>query len=109
MNLVNRGFIFVKAKPAFIKWAQQIDPELLIDEQAEGSVYLIEEEFWDDELILKNYAKKIAGHEFSCISEDQAQWLKWSTLADFEAIFEIEIGCTCIDLREQVLTKEPIE
>ncbi len=45
MNLVNRGFIFIKPRPAFIEWARQIDPELLIDEQAEGSVYLIEEDF----------------------------------------------------------------
>lgn len=108
MNLVNRGFIFVKAKPAFIKWAQQIDPELLIDEQAEGSVYLIEEEFWDDELILKQYAKKIASQEFSSITEDETTWPKWTELAEFEAFFRIDMGCTCIDLLKEPLQKEAI-
>ena len=73
MKIVNRGFIFIKPSPAFIEWVKQIDPELLIDEQAEGSVYLIEEEFWDDELILKNYAKKIAAQEMSGITEEAEQ------------------------------------
>ena len=108
MNIVNRGFIFVKARPPFIKWAQTIDPDLLIDEQAEGSVFLIEEEFWDDELTLMSYAKKIASHEFSSITEDETQWIKWTTITDFEALFAIEMGCTCIDLRKEALQKEAL-
>jgi hypothetical protein len=108
MNLVNRGFIFVKARPAFIEWAKQIDPELLIDEQAEGSVYLIEEEFWDDELIVKSYAKKIARHEFGCITEEEERWLTWATTKEFEALFSLEIGCTCLDLLKEPLQKEAI-
>ncbi|MEN9968200.1 MAG: hypothetical protein RIR94_372 [Bacteroidota bacterium] len=108
MNLVNRGFIFIKPKPAFIEWARHIDPELLIDEHAEGSIYLIEEEFWDDELVLQSYAKKIANHEFGGISEEEEQWVKWNTIEDFEALFYVEIGCTCLDLRKEPLDKEPI-
>jgi hypothetical protein len=108
MNLVNRGFIFIKPKPAFIAWALQIDPKMLIDEHAEGSVYLIEEEFWDDELLLESYAKKIASHEFGSITEDQELWVKWTTNEDFEALFFVEIGCTCMDLRKEPLQKETI-
>ena len=108
MNLVNRGFIFDKARPVFIKWAQTIDPDLLIDEQAEGSVYLIEEEFWDDELILKTYAKKIASHEFGSITEAEELWLPWTTTEEFEALFTVELGCTCLDLRKEPLQKEAI-
>jgi len=108
MNLVNRGFIFIKPKPSFIAWAQQIDPELLIDEHAEGSVYLIEEEFWDDELLLQTYTKKIASHEFGSITENEELWVKWTTNEDFEALFLAEIGCTCMDLRKETLQKEAI-
>ena len=108
MNLVNRGFIFVKARTVFIKWAQTIDPDLLIDEQAEGSVYLIEEEFWDDELILKTYAKKIASHEFGSITDAEELWLPWTTTEEFEALFTVELGCTCLDLRKEPLQKEAI-
>ena len=108
MNLVNRGFIFVRPTKTFINWAKEIDTDLVMDENAEGSMYLIEEEFWDDELVLKNYAKKIAAHEFSCITEDQTLWASWTTIEDLEALFEIEMGCTCIDLLAQDLAKEKI-
>lgn len=106
MNLVNRGFIFIKPRPAFIEWAHQIDPELLIDEQAEGSVYLIEEEFWDDELVIKHYAKKIAAQEMSAITADETLWIQWNNMEEFEALFSVELGCSCIDLLALPLAKE---
>ena len=106
MNLVNRGFIFVRPRKPFIDWAKACDHDLLMDENAEGTVYLIEEEFWDDELILKQYAKKISAQEFSSISEDDTLWPKWTELAEFEAFFSIEMGCTCIDLLKEPLQKE---
>lgn len=107
MNIVNRGFIFVKPKNPFISWAQSNNPELVIDENAEGSVYLIEEDFWDDELVLQQYAKKIAHQEFSSIVADDSVWPKWNELNEFEAFFKIEMGCTCVDLRAETLQKEP--
>jgi len=71
MNLVNRGYIYIRPQTKFNTWAKQIDPELLLDEQAEGTVYLIEEEFWDDEKILQQYLKKITTHEFSSVTEEK--------------------------------------
>ena len=106
MNLVNRGFIFVSPRKPFIDWAKEIDTDLVMDENAEGTMYLIEEEFWDDELILKQYVKKIASQEFSSICEDEALWPKWTELAEFAAFFSIEMGCTCIDLLKEPLQKE---
>ena len=106
MNLVNRGFIFVSPRKPFIDWAKEIDTDLVMDENAEGTMYLIEEEFWDDELILKQYAKKISAQEFSSISDDDTLWPKWTELAEFEAFFSIEMGCTCIDLLKEPLQKE---
>ena len=49
MKLINRGFLLAKPKTAFIEWATQIDPELMMDEDSEGSLYLIEEEFKTEE------------------------------------------------------------
>ena len=79
-------------------WAQQNNSELLIDANAEGSVYLIEEEFWDDELILKQYAKKIAQQEFLSINEDASTRPNCNEIAEFENFFSYELGCTRIDL-----------
>jgi hypothetical protein len=106
MNIVNRGFIFVRPNQTFIEWAKTIDTQLIMDEHAEGSTYLIEEEFWDDELILKQYAKQIASQEFSSVTEDDTLWPNWTELAEFEAFFSIELGCTCIDLLKEPLQKE---
>ena len=106
-NNPQRKFIFVKPKNPFISWAQSNNPEIVIDENAEGSVYLIEEDFWDDELILQQYAKKIAHQEFSSIVSDSNVWPQWNDLNEFEAFFNIEMGCTCVDLRAENLQKEP--
>ena len=103
---MNRGFIFVRPKKTFVDWAKEIDADLVMDEHAEGSIYLIEEEFWDDELVLKQYAKKIASQEFSSIIEDNAFWPKWKELIEFEKFFSIEMGCTCIDLLKEPLQKD---
>lgn len=108
MNLVNRGYIYIRPQTKFNTWAKQIDPELLLDEQAEGTVYLIEEEFWDDEKILQQYLKKITTHEFSSITEEKDLWLSCNTTGEFEALFYVEIGCTCIDLRKDPLQRDAI-
>ena len=39
-------------------------------------------------------------------AEDEALWPKWTELAEFEAFFSIEMGCTCIDLLKEPLQKE---
>jgi hypothetical protein len=106
MNLINRGFIFIKPKAAFVTWALSLDPNLLIDTHAEGSVYLIEEEFWDDELILNQYAKKIAQQEFMSINDDASTWPSCNEATEFENLFTYELGCTCVDLLKIPLEKE---
>lgn len=108
MYLLNRGFLFIKPKDAFITWAQQNNPELLIDANAEGSVYLIEEEFWEDELILKQYAKKIAQQEFKSINDDADTWPSCNDTNEFENLFSYELGCTSIDLLKIPLEKDQL-
>jgi hypothetical protein len=58
--------------------------------------------------LLQTYAKKIASHEFGCITEDEELWVKWTTNEDFETLFLVEIGCTCMDLRKETLQKEAL-
>ena len=60
MNLVNRGFIQVKPEEKLIEWAAKFNAELMLHKEAEGTLYLIEEDFWDDDVVLKKYSKKIA-------------------------------------------------
>jgi len=51
--------------------------------------------------------KKIAHQEFSSIVADSNVWPQWNDLNEFEAFFNIEMGCTCVDLRAENLQKEP--
>ena len=55
MKILNRGFISVTPKPNFIKefsQGEQTD-HMLMPKVPEATIYLIEEDFWDDEIILK--------------------------------------------------------
>jgi hypothetical protein len=108
MKLINRGFLMAKPSTAFIQWATQNDPELMMDENAEGSLYLIEEEFWDDDLIIEKYAKKIWAQECSSIEDDAKKWPELSEALPFIHYFHLEIGCTVIDLLKEPLEQEAL-
>ncbi len=108
MKLINRGFLLAKPKNAFIEWATEIDPELMMDENSEGSLYLIEEEFWDDDLIIEKYAKKIWTQECSNIEADSKNWPVISETQSFTLFFHLELGCTVIDLLKEPLEQESL-
>jgi hypothetical protein len=108
MKLVNRGFLLAKPTTHFIDWATQIDPELMMDENSEGSLYLIEEEFWDDELIIEKYAKKIWTQECSNIEANPKNWPALSETQTLTHFFHLELGCTVIDLLKEPLEQESL-
>lgn len=108
MKLVNRGFLLAKPFAPFIDWATQIDPELMMDENSEGSLYLIEEEFWDDDLIIEKYAKKIWAQECSNIEADPKNWPVLSETRTVTHFFHLELGCTVIDLLKEPLEQESL-
>ena len=59
MKVLNRGFIIVSPKPIFISEAlNNSGNDLLSPDNPEPSIYLIEEDFWDDETVLKKYFKQ---------------------------------------------------
>lgn len=96
MKLVNRGFIRVKAKQGFIDWANKVEPEFELDEEVEGNVYLIEEDFFDVEPVIEANFKKIFETELYMISEEEESFpvINIETFLDW---FEIEIGNTVFD------------
>lgn len=106
MNLVNRGFIQVKPEEKLIEWAAKFNAELMLHKEAEGTLYLIEEDFWDDDAVLKKYSKKIAQQEFAALGFEAALWPEAFDLEAFNDWFNCELGCTCIDLLKEPLHKE---
>ncbi|MEN9743140.1 MAG: hypothetical protein RLZZ65_945 [Bacteroidota bacterium] len=108
MKIINRGFIQVKPKQSFIDWALKIEPELLIDTDSEGTLYLVEEDFWDDEQIIQKYAQKIWKQECSSICEETELWPELKERLEIEKYFVFELGCTVIDLLKETIESEKI-
>ena len=51
MKIVNRGYIIIRPKQPFIDWAIKQDEEYELDEFSEPNVYLIEEDFFEDDSV----------------------------------------------------------
>lgn len=109
MNLINRGFISVKPSNLFIRWAHQYDKNLIFSKNAEATIYLIEEDFWDDEILIKKYANYIAFNEFNALGVLPSNWPKEFNLNSIAEWFDCQLGCTCIDLIDLPITKEAID
>lgn len=105
MKIVNRGFITVRPKQAFVDWANQQDTEFQIDLDAEPSVYLIEEDFFDIDPIIESKFKLIFECELSAVSDNEENFpaIKMSIFKDW---FSLEVGSTVIDLEQDQLTAD---
>lgn len=110
MTILNRGQIVVFPTENFQNWAKQNSEEdLFFSSQAEPSVYLIEEEFWDDELITEKYRKKILKREFSEICSDDSKWPIIKDNEQFRSYFNVFLGLIVVDLLESDLTCEEMD
>lgn len=105
MKIVNRGYIAVKPTKLFINWANQNDVEFdgLID--SESSVYLIEEDFFDDEAVLKSHFKKVFNNELQAVSEDEESYPEIK-MEVFEAWFTVEMGASVFDTQSSGLAAD---
>lgn len=99
MKIVNRGFITVRPKQAFVDWANQQDAEFQIDLDAEPSVYLIEEDFFEIDPIIESNYRLIFQCELTAVSdnEDGFPEIKMSVFKDW---FSLKVGSTVIDLED---------
>lgn len=110
MNILNRGQIVIFPTENFQQWAiKNSDEELFLTSQAEPSVYLIEEEFWEDELVIEKYRKKIMRREFSEISSDDSKWPIVKDNEQFRFYFNVFLGLIVVDLLETDLTCEEMD
>ena len=109
MNILNRGFISIKPTIEFLNWKiSQSTDELIEPEQAEATIYLIEEEFWDEDELLKKYFKKIAKQELHFISETNESHPTIENVKDFLKLFTAEFGTFVYDLLKNPISSEKI-
>ena len=80
----------------------------LIDTTNESSCYLIEEDFWEEDLLLEKYYKKISKQEFYPITQDAENWPLLDNPADFMIYFNVQFGTFVYDLLVKDLLRETI-
>ena len=105
MKIVNRGFITVRPKEAFVEWANQQDDEFKIDLSAEPSVYLIEEDFFDQDPIIESKFKQIFLCELEAVSDNEEGFPEIN-MSVFKEWFSLEVGSVVIDLEKEDLIRE---
>ncbi len=107
MKTVNRGYILVEPRQAFCDWAKLNDEEFDFDENddLEGSLYLIEEEFMEYEPLIEAHFKKIFKNECMAIVDDEESIPKPS-LEMFMEWFQVRIGGSVFDTQKQPLIGE---
>ena len=95
----------MKAAKPMIEWSENIDEVFALDENSEPTVYLIEEDFMDEEPILKSHFKKIFTNELNAISDDESTYpeIKWDI---FNAWFEVVSGTSVFDLEASDLKRD---
>jgi len=99
LKMVNRSYVRVVPKPAF--W-EALKP--LIEDEAfvsfhEPTIYLMEEECWDEQAFLEKYFAKIAQFEYEQhLSTEDAVGMVPTTQAAFMNYFHVEFGSTLVDL-----------
>lgn len=107
MKTVNRGFISITPTPLFISWAiKNSDEEQFFTNNPEPSIYLVEDDFWEDDIILRKYFKKIAQEEFNAICSDEKKNPIISNENEFLLYFSSSIGTIVYDLLKEKLEKE---
>ncbi len=96
MKIVNRGYIVVKAKQPFIDWVNAQEDEFTMDLSSEGNVYLVEEDAFDDEPLIKSNFKKVFLNELASVSDDDTTYPEIK-LEVFGEWFDVEIGSAVFD------------
>jgi hypothetical protein len=102
MKFVNRGYIIVQPKEAFIAWANDNDADFSNLEDNEPNVYLIQEDFYEDETVLKQYFKSIFENELFAVTDKESTFppIRWEVFVEW---FAVRLGATVFDAEEKQL------
>ncbi|MES2589569.1 MAG: hypothetical protein V4622_11370 [Bacteroidota bacterium] len=110
MKILNRGFLIIKPKQAYWNWANQFDEDMSFTEEdeCEGTVYLIEEDFFEFEPIIEKNFKKILKNEFTSVA-DENFWPENLTIELFHEWFDYDFGSSVFDTLKTDLETEKVD
>ena len=107
MKTVNRGFISITPSPLFIAWALKYSDEVqFFTNNPEPSIYLVEDDFWEDSKVIEKYYKKISQQEFSSLCTKDEIIPIISSEEEFSLYFSVSSGTIVHDLLKEKLEKE---
>ncbi len=109
MKIIDRGFIRISPTQKFIDWAKSVSEETpFFDNTPEASIYLIEDDFWEDEKVLEKYFKKIAKQEFAAFEAEKESQPECTDLEMFQNYFDVELGTFVYDLIGNSIQSEKV-
>ena len=99
--ILDRGFIIVEPKTDFINWIQKYSKDSPIGlEDSEPSLYLITDDFLDDDLVIKQNYEEIFLYELEISGIDDAYWPEIN-LDNFNCYFNTTVGVSVVDLKQK--------
>ena len=111
IKILNRGFISVTPKSSFYdEVAKELDDFMAEFTNPEPTIYLIEEDFWDNDSVLKKHFKKILSCEKRQLSPMHQLELTEITAEKMNQYFTFSFGNLVIDNEESgiELTKDDL-
>jgi hypothetical protein len=108
MKIVNRGFLILRTKAPFYAWASTIDEQSFYEEGdvVEPSIYLITDDFLEDEPMIEQHFKNIFENELLMITEDEGLWPEKRSIELFNEWFTVELGSSVFDCEKADLKSE---
>ena len=107
MKIINRGFICVTPTPLFITWAvKHSDDNQFFTINPEPSIYLVEDDFWEDSKVIEKYYKKISQQEFSSLCTKDEKIPIISSEEEFSLYFDLSLGTIVHDLLKENIERE---
>lgn len=107
MNIIDRGFLLVLHKQAFLDWSNSYSEVQFSEGEIEPSIYLIEEGFFEEDKVVESLFKKILFVEMASVTEDEEEWPA-ITRENFDAFFTYTVGSTVIDTIKNSIQREEI-
>lgn len=102
IKILDRGYISITPESLFWKEAnKELQEPLLEIKNPEATIYLIEEDFWDNESILKKYYKGILEAEMRQVDTTGTLKLKELSIENIHDYFNIEFGNLVVDLEQK--------
>lgn len=99
--ILDRGYICLEVTEIFKDWSKKnSNNQVLNFDECEPTIYLIEDDFLDDDLVIIKYFEEIFMYELESTGIHESLWPS-ITIEVFQAFFSVKVGVSVIDLKSK--------